>query len=219
VLCANLLPDLARTFPGTPCLVIDNGKQGLEQRANHDGFDMTVETPDANLGVAGSWNRIMRWGFEELGVDYCLILNDDLTLNRPRAELEAKLAEWGYPLLVCGYMNWGVFLIHRRCRDIVGEFDEQFNPGKYEDADYAYRFRLAFPAMSRWTARSKTRVWTATSARARSATLSTSGSLSRCRTRPTPAGARSTSTPNGSCRSGTSAARRSSKTRAWTPTR
>jgi hypothetical protein len=145
-LLEKCLADLAEKMPGLDVLVIDNGWQSIPYES---GVQQIVESSDRNLGVPASWNRIMRWGFEEKGADYCLILNDDVKLGLTLKEIQDtidKYTWWGFPpLLLNSPTCWAAFLIHKDAPRIVGEFDENFFPGWYEDEDYARRIMLACP--------------------------------------------------------------------------
>jgi hypothetical protein len=145
-LLVGCLSDLAEKIPDLDVFVVDNGHQELP--ANLPTDPMIDEKAD-NIGVAASWNQIMSYAFDEEDADYALILNDDIKLGLTMDDLQKaieKYSWWGHaPLLMVAQGSWGVFLIHRKCREIVGEFDPEFFPGMYEDADYAYRLRLALP--------------------------------------------------------------------------
>lgn len=121
-------------------VVIDNSETGeLGQIALTARADVHVVKPITNLGVAGSWNYIIRT-FDE---PYWLIANADAVfgagdLGRLVAEVSGPGARW---VGVNG--DWRVFGINRPAIERVGYFDENFHPIYCEDADYEYRCRLA----------------------------------------------------------------------------
>lgn len=94
-----------------------------------------------NLGVAGSWNFIVREGLSR-GYDWFFVGSNDTVLHSGslrRAldmEKEADVAIWE----LCG-SNFFLLSVETVAR--VGWFDENFYPAYKEDQDYAYRCRLA----------------------------------------------------------------------------
>ncbi len=136
------LADLAETFNDADALhIIDNGNQAISipEKLHPITF---LETVPTNLGVAGSWNKIMRRAFIEGDADYVLILNDDIVLGKTRDIIEEIIISKAEPWLLTGHYFWSVLLISKRCFEEVGEFDEKFFPAYYEDNDYAHRVTL-----------------------------------------------------------------------------
>ena len=142
-LLVECLDDLAENMPGLPIRIIDNGDQGIERR---HGLDMTVEVPGENIGVAASWNRLMRWGFQR--ADYVLLLNDDIVLGRATVRIQEMLIRKKLPPLVVGPVDWSVVLINPAAHLGVGDFDEDFECGGFEDDDFTRRLRLHWPGES-----------------------------------------------------------------------
>lgn len=104
---------------------------------------LTLWHPEHNLGVAASWNLIVRlgwgWGHE------VVFLGSNDTLLRPgtlaAAHERLLAAPEDEPLL--HIHAWNFFALHTRAIPRVGWFDENFYPAYKEDQDYAYRCELA----------------------------------------------------------------------------
>jgi hypothetical protein len=97
--------------------------------------------PGRNLGVAASWNLLLRVAFDR-GYDQALIGSNDTFLNPGSLACVATLSPCEDVALwhLCGF---DCFLVQRRTVDRVGWFDENFYPAYKEDQDYTYRCRLA----------------------------------------------------------------------------
>lgn len=109
-----------------------------------------------NWGVAKSWN----WGINAVladGLQYALVLNDDIRLNQPRAFVEALVQSLKLPDVVLSsgrpedaspqIPQWdlphmGAFMVDHRLFDLVGPFDELFWPAYFEDDDMRHRIKL-----------------------------------------------------------------------------
>lgn len=102
-----------------------------------------VWKPERNLGVAGSWNLILRtgmgWGHELvfIGSNDTFLHSGTLAAARERA-LDSTADERLWHIHA-----WNFFLLHTAIVPRVGWFDENFYPAYKEDQDYAYRCRLA----------------------------------------------------------------------------
>lgn len=101
---------------------------------------LSVTVPPANLGVAASWNLIIRstpdapWWF--------LPNADVLFAPGDLARLVAAIPD--EPAVVCLTGDGlSAFALNAACVERVGFFDENFHPAYCEDADYEYRCRLA----------------------------------------------------------------------------
>ncbi len=103
--------------------------------------EVTVLDQTRNLGVAASWNLIMRTGFES-GHHWVFIGSNDTFLHpgsiRAAIDMpkEPNVAIWNL-------REANFFLINRSTIDAVGWFDENFYPAYKEDQDYYYRSTLA----------------------------------------------------------------------------
>lgn len=137
------------TVPPTWVVVVDNGRTWRDPGGWP--FPLWVVRPDRNLGVAASWNLLHRIA----GDRDTLFLNDDVcvasdTLARMIACPEPFVAVCDTPGFEARrddpsvrVSDWSCFLQRREVWNAVGEYDETFWPGGYEDADYWRRMTLA----------------------------------------------------------------------------
>lgn len=119
-------------------LVILNGNPD-ETRSYLAGRNVTYLDPGFNLGVAASWNFIVR---ARPAADWWLIVNADITFGG--GDLERLVDAMGKPgpKVACLY-EFGAFAINADAVDTVGWFDENFHPIYFEDNDYRRRCQLA----------------------------------------------------------------------------
>jgi len=122
-------------------LIVNNNAhdEGFNERmlyaAGRRGLDLRNQ--ERNLGVAASWNFIIREGMR-MGHELIFIGSND-TLLRPGA-LESVVAYHKTDNEVSWHINgWNFFAIHARAVERVGWFDENFYPAYKEDQDYNYR--------------------------------------------------------------------------------
>jgi GT2 family glycosyltransferase len=121
-----------------PVVVIDNSPG--PEIAEAVGDDVRLVCPPSNLGVAASWNFIIRTHPAE---DWWCIANADTVLAPDDlAHLSWEMEKPG-PAWVGMNGDWRVFAINRACVETVGLFDENYHPIYCEDADYEYRCSLA----------------------------------------------------------------------------
>lgn len=115
-------------------------KNALHSMAAEKGF--TVLDQPRNLGVAASWNLILRIAFDN-GHEHAFIGSND-TFLQPGSLLAAlKAAEREPDVGLWRLHAFNFFLMHRRTIERVGWFDENFYPAYKEDQDYSYRCALA----------------------------------------------------------------------------
>lgn len=106
-------------------LLVDNGGQ-YDHR--HPGVEVIHQ--GQNLGVAVSWNRLLRAGA-------WIITNDDVTFRQNTfAEMAGALEDGD--LFVSGD-GWALFGQRPELAERVGFYDERFFPAYYEDTDYYVR--------------------------------------------------------------------------------
>jgi len=134
-LLRNLLVSLTKSDVQPDAVyVLDNGRNAEKVAEAVDGFafPIVVEAPDANLGVAGSWN----WFINNVPADEWLITNDDMTFA-PQTIDKMQETEGD---LVFGF-GFSCYLIRRSCVEKLGLFDEAISPnyGYFEDIDYTER--------------------------------------------------------------------------------
>ena len=126
------LPDLDKLF------IVDNGSQEFCIPENIQGKTI-VHRPGKNLGVAGSWNYMMRSAFIEHGIDYLFLLNDDIVLGKTKQTILETITRNPEARLISGGYYWSAIMLRKDIVDSVGYFDETFYPAYYEDDDFSYR--------------------------------------------------------------------------------
>jgi FkbM family methyltransferase len=120
-------------------LVVDNG-------GNYEPKDSRVRVIycGSNLGVAASWNLLLRAGA-------WIISNDDVVFTRRTFEELAGALESGTPFV--NGLGWALFGQRPEIVEKIGFYDERFFPAYYEDNDYEIRLIDAgiatnFPVLS-----------------------------------------------------------------------
>jgi GT2 family glycosyltransferase len=123
-------------------------------------FDI-VEMNDRNV-LARAWNKGIRRAFQE-GARYVVVANLDLVFHpncldnlvvcaeeNPAALLWCA-SRWSDPTTfararieprVVSEVDWSCYMLDRRLFEMVGEFDERFEPAYLEDEDMVYRLGL-----------------------------------------------------------------------------
>jgi GT2 family glycosyltransferase len=122
---------------------------------------------ERNVGAAGSWNSGLEFGFNQLGCNKIIVLNNDSlllpdTIDRIVDDLDRLEVGIASPNSVSGKIaspedffkmkngseckyeekpDFSCFGINKNCFDKVGLFDEAFYPAYFEDNDYHYRMR------------------------------------------------------------------------------
>lgn len=135
--------------------IVDNGRRWFDPGGWP--FPLWVIRPDRNLGVAASWNLFGRLS----APGDTIILNDDVlvaphTLARMSAVPEPFVSVCDTPGFEARrdhsdvrVSDWSCFLQRRLVWSQVGDYDETFWPGGYEDTDYWRRMSLAGIAVMR----------------------------------------------------------------------
>lgn len=129
-----------QNMPNTEILIVDNGNQDIPELTRN----VTVFTPEKNLGVAGSWNFLI-WTAKGKGYGHVLVLNDDVILQRSEGEINALIQKddnltFHRPRT---FYNWSAYIISQEIFSKVGMFDIAFKRAFFEDNDYEYRMKLA----------------------------------------------------------------------------
>lgn len=119
-------------------LVILNGNAD-ETRSHLKGHQVTFIDPGFNLGVAASWNFVVR---ARPAAPWWLIVNADIEFGVGDLERLADAMDNPGPRVACLY-EFGAFGINAETVDTVGWFDENFHPIYFEDNDYRRRCHLA----------------------------------------------------------------------------
>lgn len=137
-------PDLLARFLDSidvdwPVVVIDNS-DGDAIAEVCGSRPVTYLPMSANLGVAASWNLVIRTHPQDLW--WCIANADTVLATGDLDRLALEMDKPG-PRWVGMNGDWRVFGISAECVDRVGFFDENFHPCYCEDADYEYRCTLA----------------------------------------------------------------------------
>lgn len=119
-------------------LVILNGNVN-ETRHHLEGDQVTFIDPGFNLGVAASWNFVIR---ARPSAPWWLIVNADIEFGGGDLDRLADAMDKPGPRVACLY-EFGAFGINADAVDTVGWFDENFHPIYFEDNDYRWRCQLA----------------------------------------------------------------------------
>jgi GT2 family glycosyltransferase len=131
-------------YPAEVLVVSNNAvDQGFIQEVDHMATELgfAVLHQRRNLGVAASWNLILRTAFNQ-GYDWAFIGSND-TIVHPGSLKAAVDFQKDKNSRVWHLSAWNLFLVNRRAIDDIGWFDENFYPAYKEDQDYSYRCRLA----------------------------------------------------------------------------
>ena len=138
-LLVNALNVYVKCYPNIDIFILDNGNQDIPELTQR----IHVYTNESNLGVAGSWNWLIKKAISE-GYEHFLVLNDDVIFDEGEIYLKGMILYHGKEKFhVCNHFyNWSVFILNKYIFDKVGEFDENFKKCFFEDNDYNYRMKL-----------------------------------------------------------------------------
>lgn len=138
-------PDLLRRLlrsidvPVERLVVIDNSATGEMADAAFDVRpDAVLVEPGGNLGVAASWNHVIRVTADAPW--WCLV-NVDVEFAPGDLERLADAMQRADPVVAC-LVEFGAFGVNRAALGDVGWFDENFHPIYCEDTDYRRRCAL-----------------------------------------------------------------------------
>jgi GT2 family glycosyltransferase len=138
---------LARVDVPAEILIVNNNTTerhfGPGLAALAAAHSLRVVEPGRNLGVAASWNLILRTAADS-GHDVAFIGSND-TLLKPGtlAAVWERIEDSSPDELIWHAHSWNFFAVHTGVVSRVGWFDENFYPAYKEDQDYSYRCRLA----------------------------------------------------------------------------
>lgn len=128
--------------------IVDNGGGVPRDMEYPNVSSIFVADAGFNLGVAASWNLIIRANIHQR---YWLICNNDLTfqpgvLERLSRDVEEHIDEPNISMVEMGNESWGnhfgAFAVNDLAIEAVGWFDENFHPIYYEDTDWKKRAEL-----------------------------------------------------------------------------
>jgi hypothetical protein len=146
-LLKGCLKDIAEVLPDIHGLIIvDNGLQKFKvPEALKDKTH--VHSAKKNLGVAASWNYIMKKGFgegaDDFNADYVYIINDDVVLGHSLESIYAAINENPDAYNILGSGSFSNFLVAKKAYYEIGRFDETFYPAYFEDNDWDRRCSLS----------------------------------------------------------------------------
>lgn len=135
-------------YPVRRLVIVNNGRDKSVRAAIEQvmalgpecvGEYRVKEEPD-NLGVAASWNAIMR----ENPAEYWLLVGNDIQFtDGDLKKMDAFIR--AHPDHAVNPANWGhsLFAVQPRCLEVAGWFDENFHPAYLEDSDHMYRINKA----------------------------------------------------------------------------
>ena len=121
-------------YPQFDFNIIDNGNQRLVTNER-----IQITKSNKNLGVAGSWNKLLTESFKT--TDFAIVLNDDVEIEINENDLINIFNTLDQNIFYC-CNGFQCFIISKLIFEKVGPFDEQFYPAYYEDADYHNRLKL-----------------------------------------------------------------------------
>lgn len=133
-------------YPVGKILIVNNGDdQGvadaIEQLQLDGGFDIEVYKPDVNLGVAASWNWMLR---EAPDAPYWLFVGNDIQFTegdlRKMDEFVRAHPDWA---LIMADQGYSFMAVTSAGLQEVGYFDENFYPAYWEDIDHLRRTLLS----------------------------------------------------------------------------
>ena len=90
--CVNDLATYDKISNFKQLIIVDNGRQDIPEIIPTNIADKTtIYVEESNLGVAGSWNKIMATAFDSMGCEFVCLVNDDVVLGEGffKAHIEA----------------------------------------------------------------------------------------------------------------------------------
>lgn len=138
-------------YPIDQLVIVNNGEDSSVQDAidkiSQQCSELILHKPRNNLGVAGSWN----WIIKQTSAQWCLLVNSDMTFHPNTLQFLARTIWDNYlhsGLIHCTPVEqpqngYSLFSISQWLYDKVGSFDENFYPAYMEDCDYNYRCKLS----------------------------------------------------------------------------
>ncbi len=159
IVCQDLLTKMLNTIDHPEevgVIVLDNANKPEEiELPTPPNVKMVVVPQEINRGVAGSWNIGLKRVFNRIGADIAIVANDDLLFQPGAIQNVLDIVEKNPADIWVSTEGWSFFVIPKKTYNMVGEFDEMFYPGYFEDDDYDFRlFRMGmkkhiFPAKIR----------------------------------------------------------------------
>lgn len=125
-------------FKDTHIAICDNGKQDIITREEN----FMIYRPEANLGVAKSWNLLMDY-CDKMNATHVLMLNDDIILGRTEHEIKLLIRSNPNADFINSMQNWCSYILKVEAWKIAGKFDEDFFPAYFEDNSFDYKMTLS----------------------------------------------------------------------------
>lgn len=132
-------------FKDTHIAICDNGKQDIITREEN----FMIYRPEANLGVAKSWNLLMDY-CDKMNATHVLMLNDDILLGRTEHEIKLLIRSNPNADFINSMQNWCSYILTVDMWKKAGKFDEEFINPFFEDNSYDYKMTL-IKANKVWT--------------------------------------------------------------------
>lgn len=138
-------------FPIGEIVIINNGRDPsvanairkflLDLRLRvHENYTIVWDRPD-NLGVAGSWNALLKRA-NEIGSHYVVIAGNDMQFAPGDLQRVHEFAILHPDHELCFGHAHNFFAIRTGSVNSIGYFDENFYPAYLEDCDHFYRIKL-----------------------------------------------------------------------------
>lgn len=124
-------------FKDTHIAICDNGKQDIITREEN----FMIYRPEANLGVARSWNMLMDYA-DKINATHVLMLNDDIVLGRAEHEIKLLIKSNQNADFINSMQNWCSYILTVEMWKKAGKFDEEFINPYFEDDAFDYKMTL-----------------------------------------------------------------------------
>jgi glycosyltransferase involved in cell wall biosynthesis/GT2 family glycosyltransferase len=138
--CINSLPK------DTDNIIFFDGKNGLDVFKDYliSYPNQKYFTCNDHLGVAQSWNQLLKYAFNTNDYDTIVIIGADIEMQKGYFSGYVKDLEVGdFDFTTAKDYGFNCFAITKKCYDIVGGFDENIFPAYFEDNDYHTRVKLS----------------------------------------------------------------------------
>jgi hypothetical protein len=108
-----------------------------------------IYRPEANLGVARSWNMLMDYA-DKINATHVLMLNDDVILGKAEHEIKLLIKSNKNADFINSVQNWCSYILTVDMWKKAGKFDEEFVKPYFEDNSFDYKMSLV-NASKVWT--------------------------------------------------------------------
>jgi GT2 family glycosyltransferase len=118
-------------------LIIDNSDGSFAKKYGTQYMNF-----QENIGISRSWNIGVERVLEDK-LDYLIILSATMVFDEGMNDFIELLEKNENPYGMTTNFNWHLIALSRKTFETVGDFDTNFYPAYYEDADYIRRMELA----------------------------------------------------------------------------